>query len=282
MYSVVFEGDNGSTYLFGADGSTVFDMDFGNGVSVDVGTSQGFSQVGETVESMTVSGRTISVKGTIFDAVYSKKTAMRKTFAPFVWGRLIFGKKYYTRVCVKETPTFSPVKDDGRFTMQFFAPFPFFYFVDSASISVGGIEPMFEFPVNYRTEHTFGSRSTNKYSNIYNDGDVSVPLQLHIESFGTSTNPRITNLNTMEYLQVNGTLSTGDFIDIYRDQNNFLRAELTRNGNTTDVLSWIDDSSDLFMLHVGDNLIGYDDDNGGNALTVRFSYSPAVVAIYES
>jgi hypothetical protein len=141
---------------------------------------------------------------------------------------------------------------------------------------------MFKFPVNYGKPHTFGIRSTNKYSNIYNDGDVSVPLQFHIESFGESVNPRITNLETMEYLQINGTLSIGDSINIYRDENNVLRAELTSNGITEDVLSWIDDGSDLFMLHVGDNLVAYDDDGGGTSLTVRFSYSPAVVAIYES
>ena len=52
MYNVIFESENGQKYVFGADGETVFDMDLGNGVSVDIGTSQGFSQVGETVESM--------------------------------------------------------------------------------------------------------------------------------------------------------------------------------------------------------------------------------------
>lgn len=282
MYSVIFESDNGATYLFGADGNTVFDMDFGNGVSVNIGASQGFSQVGQTVESMTVGGRPISVKGTFFGDVYKKKATMRNVFAPFTWGRLVFDNKYYTRVCVKETPTFSPVKNDGRFTMQFFAPFPFFFFKDQTNILVGGVEPMFRFPVNYGEPHKFGTRSTNKYSNIYNSGDVDVPLQLYIESFGESVNPKITNLKTMEYLQINGTLSAGDSINIYRDQNNVLRAELTSNGEVSDVLSWIDDGSDLFMAHVGDNLISYDDDEGGASMTVRFSYSPAVVAIYES
>lgn len=282
MYSVVFEGDNGSTYLFGAGGNTVFDMDFGNGVSVNIGASQGFSQVGETVESMTVGGRPISVKGAVFGNVYSKKAEMRRVFAPFIWGRLVFDGKYYTRVCVKETPTFSPVKNDGRFTMQFFAPFPFFFFANQSNILVGGVDPMFSFPVNYGNAHTFGTRSANKYSNIYNDGDVPVPLRFYIESFGQSVNPRITNLNTMEHLQINGTLNAGDSINIYRDENNVLRAEFTADGETSDVLSWIDDSSDLFTLHVGDNLISYDDDGGGSSLSVRFSYSPAVVAIYES
>ena len=71
MYSAIFESDNGQKYVFGADGETVFDIDLGNGVSVNVGTSQGFSQVGETVESMTVGGRAITVRGTVFGNVSS-------------------------------------------------------------------------------------------------------------------------------------------------------------------------------------------------------------------
>lgn len=282
MYSVVFEGDNGEKFLFGPNGNNVFDMDFGDGLSVSVGTSQGFSQVGETVESMSVGSRTIKVNGVVFGNVYENKKSMRKVFAPFVWGRLVFEGKYYTRVCVKTTPTFSPVRDDGRFTMQFLAPFPYFYLTDQANVLVGGVEPKFKFPVNYAQPHMFGVRSTNKFSKIYNEGDVEVPLQVYIQSFGESINPRITNLQTQERLQINGTLSVGDVLNIYRDNNNVLRAELMTEGQTVDVLSWIDDSSDLFLLHVGDNLIAYDDDGGGLALTVRFSYSPAVVALYES
>lgn len=282
MYSVVFESENGLKYLFGAGGNTVFDMDFGNGVSVDIGTSQGFLQVGETVDSMSVGGRTISVVGAVFGNIYERKTTMRKVFAPFRWGRLVFDGKYYTRVCVKESPTFSPVKNDGRFTMQFFAPFPYFYFSNQTSVSVGDIQPMFSFPINYSEPHKFGGRSSNRYSNIYNDGDVDVPFQFYIESFGQSVNPTLTNLKTAEQIKINGTLTVGDTISIYRDEGNVLRAELTSNGETMDILSWIDDASDLFVLHVGDNLISYNDDDGGSSLTVRFLYSPAVVAIYES
>ena len=127
MYNVVFENDNGSKYYFGANGSTVFDMDLGSGVPVNIGTSQGFSQIGETMQNRTVSGRTINVNGVVYGNVQERKKTMRKVIAPFSCGRLVFDGEYYTRVCVKNAPTFSPVKDDGRFTMQFFAPFPFFF-----------------------------------------------------------------------------------------------------------------------------------------------------------
>ena len=281
MYNVIFESDNGQKYVFGADGETVFDMDLGNGVSVDVGTSQGFSQVGETVESMTVGGRTITVRGTVFGNVQSRKKIMRKVFAPFVWGKLIFEGKHYIRVCVKDTPTFSPVKDDGRFTMLLYAPFPFFYSVDDAHYNIGEITPMFSFPVNYATPHKFGERGTEKYTNVYNNGDIAVPFNVYMETFGTSANPMIVNLDTQEYLKLNGTLNTGDVANIYRDSNNILRAELSTGGESVDILSWVDDGSTLFQLNPGDNIIAFDDDGGGSSLTVKFTFSPAVVAVYE-
>ncbi len=281
MYNVIFESDNGQKYVFGVDGETVFDMDLGNGVSVDIGTSQGFSQVGETVESMTVGGRQINVRGDIFGNVQSRKKMMRKVFAPFAWGKLIFDGKYYIRVCVKDTPTFSPIKDDGRFTMLLYAPFPFFYSVDDAHYNIGEITPMFSFPVNYATPHKFGERGTEKYTNVYNNGDIAVPFNVYMETFGTSANPLIVNLDTQEYLKLNGTLNTGDVANIYRDSNNILRAELSTGGESVDILSWVDDGSTLFQLNPGDNIIAFDDDAGGGSLTVKFTFSPAVVAVYE-
>lgn len=281
MYSAIFEADNGQKYVFGKDGETVFDMDLGSGVSVDIGTSQGFSQVGETVESMTVGGRTITVHGTVFGNVKSRKKMMRKVFAPFVWGKLTFEGKHYIRVCVKDSPSFSPIRDDGRFTMLLYAPFPFFYSVDDAHYNIGEIMPMFSFPVNYATPHKFGERGTEKYTNVYNNGDIAVPFNVYMETLGTSANPLIVNLDTHEYLKLNGTLTAGDAANIYRDSNNILRAELSTDGELVDILSWVDDGSTLFQLNPGDNIIAFDDDGGGSSLTVKFSFSTAVVAVYE-
>lgn len=282
MYSVVFESDNGEKYVFGKAGDTIFSMDLGSGVPVDIGTSQGFAQVGETMQSRTVSGRTITVKGAVYRNIQDRKKAMRKIISPFSCGRLVFGGEYYTRVFVKNSPTFSTVKNDGRFSMQFFAPFPFFYSVNSQFSEIGSIKPMFVFPVNYAVPHKFGERSASRYKNIFNAGDVKVPFSVYLESGGTSTNIVISNLKTFKTLKVNGALQSGDSVNIYRDDDNVLRAELTSDGAKSDIISWIDESSDLFELEVGDNLISVNDDEGGASLTVKISFNPAVVALYET
>ena len=282
MYNVVFENDNGSKYYFGINGTTIFDMDLGDGVSVNIGTSQGFSQVGETLQSRNVSGRTISVKGAVYGNIQERKRTMRNVFSPFSCGRLVFENQYYIRVYVKSSPTFSTIKNDGKFTMRFFAPYPFFKSVDEKNVEIGSIRPLFSFPVNYATPHKFGEKGSARYKNVYNDSDVNIPFSLHLFSSGTSTNPVIANLQTFKILKLNGTLNAGAFIDIYRNDDNVLQAIMTSDGVQSDVINWIDKSSELFELDAGDNLISATDDEGGASLTAKINYNSVVVAVYES
>lgn len=282
MYNAIFKSDNGLKYAFGANGETVFDMNIGDGIAVNIGTSQGFSQIGESVDTQSVTGKKIKVSGTVYGDVQSRKVMMRRVFAPFVAGELIFDDKYRIRVYIDESPTFSPVKNDGRFMMSLFAPFPFFSEISEKTSEIGAIEPQFSFPVNYATPHVFGIKSAEKYINIINSGDVRIPFNLHITASGDSTNPIITNMRTLEILKINGTLHAGDRLDIYRTEDNILRAELTSNEDVSDVISWIDESSTLFELAVGDNLISaYDDEDGAN-MVATINYSPAMAAVYES
>lgn len=282
VYSAVYISDSGGKYVFGKDGLTMFDMNVGDGVSISLGTSQGFSQVGETIESQTVSGRVINVSGVVYGDVSERKRTMRKVIAPFTSGRLIFQGTHYTRVTVKAAPSFSPVKEDGRFSLQFFAPFPFFYSIDTKGTTIGGVAPLFSFPVNYAESHQFGEKAFERYTNVLNTGDVKVPFSVTLQSTGKSSNINIANLETFEFLKINGTLNADDVLNIYRDAQNILRAELQTNGRVEDVISWIDEDSALFELNVGDNLILATDDEGGANLITRFTYNPAVVALYES
>lgn len=282
MYNAVFISDSGLQYNFGVSGSTVFDMDVGDGIPVNIGVAQGFSQVGQTVESLSVSGRNINVTGAIYAGIQERKNAMRKVFAPFVSGRLIFENKYYTNVYVKNPPSFSPVKNNGKFSMRLFAPYPYFFSVAEEGSEIGTITPRFMFPVNYGVPHWFGVRSGQKYSNIVNSGDVEIPFSVNITAFATSQNPVITNMETGEYLKINGTLNPGETIKIYRDKNHVLRAEMSSGDSVQDAISLVDEGSSLFSLRVGDNIISANDDGGGSGLSVRFSYNLAVGALYET
>ena len=282
MYEVIFQNDNGKVFTFGPNGGNWYGMNIGNGLEVTLGKSQGFAQVGETVETQSIGGSSIDVTGMFFGDIVGGKNNLRNVCAPLSSGRLIFQKSHYIRVYVKAAPSFSAVKNNGLFKMQFYAPFPFFSAFQESYFLIGGVVPSFRFPVNYGRPHRFGTRSNERYVNVVNSGDVRIPYRLVLRSEGVSTNPTLTNITTFAFLKINGIINIGQFITIFRDDNNVLRAELTDGNQVTDVITWIDDESSLFELDPGDNLISANDEEGGKALIASFTFNPAVGALYET
>lgn len=281
MYNAKFISDNGTAFSFSLNNYVAFDIEGLSGNDVDVGTSQGFGQIGETVETQGLTGKPLTIKGVIFRNIPQIKKQMQKAFAPFQSGQLIFNDKYKIFVIVKSSPTFNPKKENGAFSMQLFAPFPLWKTVDEKVDIIGDITPLFSFPVNYAEPHKFGERSGAKYVNIVNNGDMETPLKISIIADSTNTNIVISNLQTFEFLRFNGTLETGDEVQFYRDDYNQLIVELWRDGVKSDIIGWIDDDSTLYNLKVGDNVIAIDSDEGGGNLSVSIMHSDALGAVYE-
>lgn len=282
MYNAKYISNTGETYNFGVGGATVFDMDIGNGLSVDIATSQGFSQIGESVEGQTVTGRLINVKGTIYKDIQSNRKRLRSVFAPFTNGRLSFDNGYYIDVYVKDTPTFSPVKDDGRFTMLLYAPFPFFSKSDTGKIEFGAVTPMFSFPVNYAEPHYFGVKSQNLAENLINDGEVEIPFDITFQTTGKATDIKVIDLDTGDFLLIKGNLLVGQKIAVKRSTEGVLSVVLIDGDKTTDIIDRVDEYSTLYKLKRGVNRFKITDSfSNGELLIADFSYNTAVTSIYE-
>lgn len=282
MYSVKFEKDNGEVFLLGTNNNIVFDVDGLSGIGIDLGTSQGFSQIGETVDTRSVGGKTLTVKGVIYRNLADGKKRLIKAFAPFSKGRLIYNNKYYLYVYVKESPVVAPTKKGGAFMFSLFAPFPFWKEIAESTFYIGAITPMFMFPINYETPHVFGMKSAARYVNVVNNGDIKTSYRVDLTTEATSSNITLTNLKTFEFLKLNGTLNVGERISIYRDDNNQLKAVLYNGSEETDIISWIDEESTLYEIAVGDNLILANDDDGGANLTAQLTFNSVVGGVYET
>lgn len=283
MYRIEFVADSGTKFLLGADNGIVFDADALSGLDVNLGTSQGFSQIGQTVETRAVSGASLQITGKIFQNIQKNKAAMRRAFAPFQKGKLIFNGKYYLPVEVKSSPKFSPVKDNGAFSLVLFAPFPFWRSVKTSAYGLGVVEPLFSFPVTYSSTegHRFGSRFSGKFTNVYNSGDVTTAFSLSVRTLSVSTNIVVTNVLTGEFLRITGVLNVGEVINISRNSSGQLTAALTVNGAASDIISRIDDDSNFYELAVGDNLVLVSDDEGSGNVICEISFDHAVGGVYE-
>lgn len=282
MYSISYVSNNGKSYIFGVENKIAFDIDVGNGSDVSFGTTQAFSQIGETVKTQSVGGKTFSIKGVLFGDIPKQKEALRSVFIPFSYGTLTFNGKYNIRVYVKSTPTFSPIANNGKFTMALYAPYPFFFKNGGEFVRLGELEKLFRFPINYGAgTHCFGKTRVGTYINIKNNGNVAVPFSASITNSAISTNVVIQNVVNQEFLKINGVVENGEVIEIYRDDLGVLHATLTKEGVKSDVLSRIDETSTLFDLAVGDNLILATDDEKSQSLQVTINYSEAYTTVYE-
>ena len=282
MYSCKFVSDNGTVFLFDTTNNIAFDIDGLSGIPVKHTMSQGALQIGESISTKSVGSKSLTVTGVIFKNIAETKKQMRKVFAPFVTGTLFYKDKYFINVSVKDAPTFSPIANRGNFTMRLIAPYPFFKKIETKTNLIGGVVKKFRFPINYSTPHKFAERSNLRYINVYNDSDVETDFKLTIQTDSVSVNPYITNLNTFETLKINRTIYQGEKIEISRNADGVLEVGLIDDdGNYIDIFADLDETSNLFVMHIGDNLILSSDDDGGTTLTTYITFNEIVVGVFD-
>ena len=76
MYNARFEADNGKVFRFGEN--NVFDINVGDGISVNLNTSQGFANVGEVLEGQSVKGRTLNITGVLYGDIPKEKKNIKR------------------------------------------------------------------------------------------------------------------------------------------------------------------------------------------------------------
>ncbi len=282
MYKLTYVSDNGNTFVFGEN--NVFEADNLNNTPIDLGTEQGFNQVGETVKTQTVEGKKITIDGQFFPSHRTtQKTKMAAAFTAFSSGELQFGDAHYMRVFVKETPTIGVDKKDCSFILSLFAPIPFWATLPEESVTIGGIVPAHRFPINYGTPHRFGNRSAALYQNVYNDGVIQTPLLVYFYASGDVENITVTNLATgAEMAFPDAVLAAGDLLTVTRNEQMQLSVTLTEaDGTVTDKFEWLDEDGTLEYLAVGDNYIKSAAETGGTLLRTVVRYEVYAGAVFD-
>ena len=282
MYNAKFISNDGGIFVFGADGSNVFDIDGLSGMTMTLTKSQTYSRVGENVSSKATGGRTLTINGRIYNNISSVKSSMLRTFGAFTAGKLIFDDKYYISAIVKDTPTVSPKKNDGAFMLRLFAPDPYFRDLKTQYVEFSSTTANFTFPFTL-SEKTFvlGSVSPTMTANAYNDGDAPTAYTLAITALQTITNPRLSCGN--KYIAFAMTLAENDELIVWRDDDGSFRADLHQSGGdkVLDAVQYLDDGSTLFELGVGDNNLVVSNKEGV-AMGVVVSFNSPFSGVYEA
>lgn len=280
MYSSRFVNDNGYSFDLSLDNNIIFNIDPLSELDVDIGASQGYDQIGETVDSLAVMGVTREIRGVIMGEAAEKKNLLLRAFAPRTHGRLIFNDKYYAECYIKKTPAIQPQNRDAGFSLMIFCPYPYWSDINERTQELGTWEKAFSFPVLYDT-HTFGTRTSGSFISVFNHGNAPTYYTITFTSTADVDGYGILNVTTDEYIFFYDILSPGQTVTMER-RGGRIYASKTAGGETVDMIFALEYMSNFYELAVGENVIKLiaGDDNE-LALSAIIVYRDVYTGVYD-
>lgn len=251
-----------------------------DGISVNVTLSQGFGQIGETLDNLTVKRRQMGIIGKIYNFEASQLKELEYIFAPLSKVRIEFEGKYWIDAVVKNSPVFSYNLKTVSYAVQLVAPYPFWKSANANYYKLGALTGGFNFPVSYNKPHNFSLLSDVLYMNCYNAGNTKVDFSAEITcTSGEATNITLTNAQTQEFIRIKTTVTAADTVRIFRE-NNVLQVTKTTQGITTSIFAELDEDSNLDYMQIGDNIIRADYESGAAQLVVAITFHDTLTGVH--
>ena len=279
MYNAKFVKSNGDVFSFGLEYGTIFDISPLSELDVQIGTNQGFQQIGDTIQTRGMKGVTRTIRGRIIGESNYLKRRMLTVFSPFASGKLYFDGKYYCNAVVKKTPAISVNDRDAEFSMMLYCPSPYWYAAQQSSYSIGRIIPAFHFPTAYTT-HKFGTKNPSAFTNVYNPGEDTDDFELEFAATGNVTTFGVIDINTQAFIEITTELTAGEVVRMYRDSGR-LRVEMLSGGVATDIFGLLKYDSNLFTIRSGDNVWKMYAGAGIDSLSVEATFNAAYPGVYD-
>lgn len=279
MYNAKIITDKNAVVGFGWKYGSIFDIDPLNGVAVDVDTSQGFQQVGTTVESMGVKGLSRTIKGTFHAGRRAEAESMLNNLPIMTTGKLYFNDEYYCNIYVSKTPTIVRKGNHYSFSLMVYCNEPYWYKAESTSYDMGDWVKQFILPASYDS-HIFATRNANVFVDCFNHGSVKTSPVITFTASSTVTGFGLLNAETLEFMKLNTEIRSGDIVRVYR-KNSRLFVERTRAGKTDDIFEYLDETSSLFYLYPGSNVLKMTADENVAGLQCNVSFESAYVGVLD-
>lgn len=237
--------------------------------NIDVTTSKGVGQTGETLQSALVETKPVNMEGFIQGLSTIKKEKLLDVVLPEVSAKLYWNDEYYLAVTPTVTPTVEAEDYFARFQFSLLAPYPYWISKSGESKALFELEPRFKFPFKFSEPYRFAEGMDGNAINVKNAGQVRAPFKVTFKASGEVVNPSITNVNTGDFLLLNRTLESGEIVtvDITHD------LTYVTSSIDGDIRGDLDIDSSLFRLNVGDNFLLPDAELNKAAMQVFVEYS---------
>lgn len=250
---------------------------------------------GENVQAFFMGARTLTIYGFLLPdsgnpgLIHTRKRTLESVFNPSLQGELTYKRtisktNYILPKCIPSQNIVFDVGNAGglRFTITLKAHDPFWReeeHLEKLAFTAKNIYfpwsiPPYQYPGGVVPQDTSknytGMRRNILTTSVINIGDVGTGFKLRFYADGNVTNPRLTNVDTGEYIAIEYAMTKGEYIDIVNMPKEIdIKINGTENG-----FSKLVEGSKWFTLPVGENKLKFDAEMNVTLLNVYLYYTP--------
>ena len=277
---VVYRNENGEEIEFSSF-SVYYPEKIEEEVKNNITTSKSSSMHGENYVSNTLESRYITISGFIerSNSAPALRKRLIKTINPTLKAKLIYSNATEVKEIECMPEEIPVVEANGgliRFDINLQSFNPFWKNkekVEQLAVLTGKLT--FPLVIPKTSGMLFGLKKSILENEVNNIGDVISGFRVVFKAKGSTSNPKIYNKLTGEFIKINYSMSKGDVIEIinYPEQK-----KITVNG-TENGFKYLDIDSTFFNLEIGKNIIGYIAEENTINLEVIMYYTPRYLEV---
>lgn len=236
-----------------------------------INTTRNAGQDGSVFNSAYMDNRTITITMAINSPAEVNRLELYKYFKIKQPVRIHFknrSRDVWIRGYTQSMPiAFFDKKETVQITLL--CPEPYFNDVETSVQGLSNVISLFEFPFEIEEPVQFSRLAVGIEKSIINFGDVSIGMKVTIEALGAVTNPVLYNTQTNEFIKLNDTLASGDFVEVSTvPGKKYVRK--TSNGTTSSIIGKLAQGSTWIQLVPGDNVFATSATSGSEYIKVTF------------
>ena len=244
-------------------------------VTGTVSSSKNAFSIGEKYNGTSVPKRNIVISGMIKDNFVKNREFLYKIFSLKKEGTLYYYEDDISRKINYQVEDID-VDDAGvprNFSISLLCMNPYFTDTEETIITMSNWIAAFEFPFAISKEEgfEFGYKNMSTLSNVENDTNISIGMNIKFTIADTVKNPTLINMNTQEKMIIENEFIAGDTISIttYINNKNII---LTRNGESKNINNFLKFGTKFLEIHPGSNTFRATADVGAENLTTEIKY----------
>ena len=168
----------------------------------------------------------------------------------------------------------NPFSQDEQMQISIICPNPYFKAIDEVLADISNVTALFTFPFTIEVNEPipFSSYEEDKITHVLNPSDISTGMVIQIDVLSTVNEILIRNTLTGDSFELDYAFQAGDRVTINTNSGE-KSVKLLRNGVSTNIFGAIASGSVFLQLVSGDNMFGYQVDDGANDQYVQIVFS---------